>query len=158
MGRAISIHGTRTIVGVVGDVRQTSLELDPTPQAYVPMTQATHVSGGELVVRTSGNPYEVLPAVKSAVFAVLPDAPLRNVITMKELVGKRLAQRRFNLLLLGLFGILGLVISTVGIYDLMAWVVSQRTREIGVRMALGATRWNIIAMVVLDAAALVAAG
>ncbi len=122
------------------------------------MTQATHVSGGELVVRTSGNPYEVLPAVKSAVFAVLPDAPLRNVITMKELVGKRLAQRRFNLLLLGLFGILGLVISTVGIYDLMAWVVSQRTREIGVRMALGATRWNIIAMVVLDAAALVAAG
>jgi len=158
IGRAVGVEGTRTIVGVVGDVRQTSLELDPKPQAYIPIAQATRVSGGELVIRTSGDPYGVLPAVKSAVFAVLPDVPLRNVMTMEELVGRRVAQRRLNMLLLGLFGVLGLVISAVGIYGLMAWAVSQRTREIGVRMALGAKRSNMIAMVLLNAGALVASG
>jgi putative ABC transport system permease protein len=158
IGRAIGVDGTRTIVGVVGDVRQSSLEIDPTPQAYIPMAQATRVSGGNLVIRTGGNPYDVLPAVKAAVSAVLPDVPLRNVATMEELIGSRVAQRRFNMLLLGLFGVLGLVISTVGIYGLMAWVVSQRTREIGVRMALGATRSTMIAMVLRYAGALAASG
>lgn len=157
IGRTVGIDGDRTIVGVVGDVRQTSLEMEPRTEAYIPIAQ-TRVLGGELVVRTSGNPYDLLPAVKSALFAVLPDVPLRNVMTMEELIGKRMAQRRLNMLLLGLFGVLGLVISTAGIYGLMAYVVSQRTREIGVRIALGATRSNVVGMVLFDAAALVASG
>ena len=157
IGRTVPIDGNRTVVGVVGDVHQASLEVEPVTEAYVPMAQS-RVPGAELVVRTSGNPYDVLPAVKAAVFAVLPDVPLRNVRTMEELVARRMAQRKLTMLLLGLFGLLGLVIAAVGVYGVMAYVVSQRTREIGVRMALGATRANVVAMVLVNACALVTAG
>ncbi len=157
IGQTVGIDGNRTIVGVVGDVHQTSLEMEPRTEAYIPIAQ-TRVPGGELVILTSGNPYDLLPAVKSAVFAVLPDVPLRNVMTMEELIAKRVAQRKLNMLLLGLFGVLGLVISVAGIYGLMAYVVSQRTREIGVRIALGATRANVVRVVLVNAAALVGSG
>ena len=110
------------------------------------------------MILTSGDPYDVLPAVKAAVMHVLPDVPLRNVSTMEELLARRIAQRRLNMLLLGLFGLLGLVISAVGLYGVMAYLVSQRTREIGVRMALGATQSKVVRMVLTNACALVAAG
>jgi predicted permease len=158
IGRVVIVDKEkRTIVGIVGDVHQTSLEIEPRAEAYVPLMQGW-VYGGELVIKTSAPPYSVLPAVKAAVAAVLPDVPLRNVRTMEELVASRVAQRRFNMLLLGLFGVLGLVIAAVGIYGVMAYLVAQRTREIGVRVALGATRANVIRMVLLNAAALVGAG
>ena len=157
VGQQVGLNGSRTIVGIVGDIHQTSLETAPRPEAYLPMAQM-RVAGGSLVVRTSGNPYDTLASVRSAVFAVLPDVPLRNVITMEELVDKRLAQRRLTMLLLGLFGVLGLVISAVGVYGVVGYAVSQRTREIGVRMAVGATPSRILAMVLLHAAALVLTG
>jgi ABC-type antimicrobial peptide transport system permease subunit len=77
---------------------------------------------------------------------------------MEELIATRVAQRRLNMLLLGLFGLLGLVIASVGIYGVMAYLVSQRTREIGVRMALGATRGDVVRMVLTNACLLIAAG
>ena len=145
------------IVGIVADVHQSGLERETLPEMYTPLAQGRAV-GGELVVRTTGDPYEVLPAVRAAVYAVLPDVPLRNITTMEQRLAKGVAQRRLNMLLLGLFGLLGLVIATVGIYGLMAFVVAQRTREIGVRMALGASRSIVVSMVLRRAFALVLSG
>jgi predicted permease len=146
-----------TIVGVVGDVRQNGVERDVTPEMYSPLAQG-RVTGAELLVRTAGDPYNSLRAVRAAVFAALPDVPLRNVTTIEEMFSRRMAQRRLNMLLLGLFGLLGLTIAGVGVYGLMAFAVAQRTREIGVRMALGASRRRVVGMVVVHALALMVVG
>ncbi len=157
IGRTVVLGGRRTVVGVVGNVHQGSLESEPAGEAYVPMAQSK-VYGGMLLVRTSGEPEDALPSVRAAGFAVLPDVPLRNVRTMDALVAVHLAQRRLTMWLLGMFGLLGLAIAVVGVYGVLAHLVSQRRREIGVRMALGATRGSVFRMVLRDAAVLVAAG
>ncbi len=157
VGRTIGINGDRTIVGVVGDVYQSNLETDPRTEAYIPRGQS-RTSFAELVIRTSGEPYDVLPSVRATVLGVLPEVPLRNVRTMEEVLARQVAQRRFNMLVLGLFGLLGLAIASVGIYGVMAYVVAQREREIGVRMALGASCQSVVLMVLRQAAVLLAGG
>lgn len=121
------------------------------------MTQRTN-RYGYLVLRTSGNPDDVLPDVRAVVSAALPHDPLRNIASMDELIARQTATRRLNMVMLTLFGVLGLAISTIGVFGVMAHLVTQRTREIGVRMALRATRNQLIGMVLRKAVALVAAG
>jgi putative ABC transport system permease protein len=147
----------RLVVGVVSDVRQWSLETPARTEVYLPLAQSEATSGF-LVIRTTGDPYEALPAARAAMRNAFPDAPPRYVATMSERVARQTAQRRLNMLMLGLFGVLGLVISAVGVYGVMAYNVAQRTREIGVRMALGADAASVLRMIVRDGARLVIVG
>jgi ABC-type antimicrobial peptide transport system permease subunit len=111
------------------------------------------------VIRTTGDPMTVLPAVKAAIWSVNPNQVMsEGTVTLEGYLDRFLAQRRFNMALLALFGVVGLVIAVAGLYGVMAYTVAQRTNEIGVRMALGATPGNVIAMVLRQAALLTMTG
>jgi putative ABC transport system permease protein len=148
----------RTVVGVVGNIRHMGPEVPPRQETYIPVAQEPN-SGATLVVRTQGDPGTVLPAVKAAIWSINREQRLTaDSVTLEQYMNALIAQRRFNMAVLALFGVLGLVIATVGIYGVMAYVVVQRTNEIGVRMALGATRANVVSMVLRRAGALLLAG
>jgi putative ABC transport system permease protein len=124
---------------------------------YLPMAQ-TPSRYGYLLLRTSGDANDALSALRSIVSQVLPREPLRSIARMEDLIAAQTAERRLNMLMFGLFGVLGLVIAAVGLFGVMAYLVSQQTRDIGIRMALGATRARVVAGVIGHAGALVVAG
>ena len=157
IGAQITINGDRTVVGVVADVRLGGPESEVRPEAYVPMAQVS-VIGGVFVIRTAGHPLAILDAVYSAIRASLPDTAKPNARTMESLLDRLIAQREFNMLLVGLFGLLAIVIAAVGIYGVMAYTVAQRTQEIGVRMALGALPGEVLRMVLARATLFMALG
>ena len=149
-----------TIVGVVSDVRRGGKAGKINPQVYFPAAQTTlyPVWLAELAFRSAADPKQLVAAVQQQVWAVDKDLPVTHVRTYDELITQSVSERRFQTMLLGLFASLALILAIVGIYGVISYSVSQRTPEIGIRMALGASRGGILKMVIGRAMLLIAAG
>jgi predicted permease len=154
----------KVVVGIARDVRSRGLGEAPSPEFYLPIDQVP-AEGWDwvqrtayIVVRTSQDPMAIANPLRTAVRGIAPDAPLFQLRTMEERMRESTATARFNTLLLSLLGGIGLVLACIGIYGVIAYFVSRRTQEIGVRMALGATRRDVIGLVFRQAAPPVAIG
>jgi putative ABC transport system permease protein len=163
IGRRLHFGGPRpnpqwsTIVGVVGDVLTENLEAAPAAMVYRPLAQASGLSMG-LAIRTSGDPKQLAGLIGRTVRVVDPDLPAFSVRTMGEILSAGIAFRRFAITLVGGFALLALLLAAIGLYGVMAYLVGQRTREIGIRVALGARQLEVVRMIVLRALALAAGG
>ncbi|MGA8090735.1 MAG: ABC transporter permease [Terracidiphilus sp.] len=148
----------RQIVGVVGNVRHSATQREMQPAMYLPSSQLPTWCCLSSVVRTSVDPMSIEPAVRKLVASMDPDIPVTDVRTMPDLISLRLAQPRFATVLFGTFAVLSLILTVVGLYGVMAYSVSQRTREIGLRFALGAERGAVLGMILRAAAGLLGTG
>ncbi|MGH8631250.1 MAG: FtsX-like permease family protein, partial [Burkholderiales bacterium] len=142
-------------------VKQVSADEEPTAQVYVPESQMTY-PGLALLVRTTGDaardPRSLLAMVKREARAVDPTVTINDVRTLDDVVLRSLARQRFNMTLIGVFAALALVLSIVGLYGVVALIVGQRRREIGVRLALGAQPHTVVRMILHEGAAMAAVG
>jgi putative ABC transport system permease protein len=153
----------RTIVGVVPDIKQVSLREVPGPTMFVPYTQNEikvwpNMQSMQFAVRAQTNPDSIAASVRQAIQQVDPELPLANFVPLTSIVDTSMSADRFSMLLLAAFGVLALVLAAIGMYGVISWSVLQRTPEIGIRIALGASRRRIFAMVLAQGGRLVSAG
>jgi putative ABC transport system permease protein len=153
VGRRVSLDGGDTwitVVGIVGDVRQYSLERAPVDEIYMPLFQRPGL-GGTLLLRTQGDPLALETATRQVVRSIDPRQPIAGVRSLEQVRGESLASRRLTALLVGLFALLALGVTCAGVAGVVSFSVSQRTHEIGIRMALGALRPEVVRMLVEQA-------
>jgi putative ABC transport system permease protein len=142
------------IIGVVGAVKHSALDEDPEPELYM---QGALVSPF-IVLRTQGNAEHLMEMVRAEARAIDPALPIYDLKPMDQLRAESLAQRRFVLVLIGLFGVLALTLAAIGVYGVMSLLVSERTQEVGVRLALGAYPSQVLGMLVAQATRLAVTG
>jgi hypothetical protein len=147
----------RTVVGVIGGMRWRGPESDVIPEAFIPFAQTSHPRA-ELLIRTDRDPVALVPVLQAAIRAALPGTTVNPPTLLEHSYSDLIAQRKFNMIVLAIFGTVAVAIAAIGVYALMAFTVAQRRRELGVRMALGAVPSGIVSLVLGGALRLLFAG